>query len=39
MVQEASFDSGEEQDTIWDSKEQFRSNKKFGRRHSSYGRR
>jgi hypothetical protein len=39
MVEEASFDSGEEQDKIRDSKEQFRSKKKFGRRHSSYGRR
>ena len=35
MVEEASYDSGEEQDTMSDANDQFRNKKKFGRRQST----
>ena len=35
IVEEASFDSGEEQDTMWDCKDQFRDKKVTGRRQGS----
>ena len=33
MAEEASFGSGEEQDILWDSRDQFRNKKKLGKRH------